>query len=402
MFKNLFSVGFHNLIMSSLSDIIGDKDKVFGKDKAIVKEKVMDKPKVIENEKNKVLDKNKDVNDKPKESTSRGTKKNLEETDHFSKLCKVMQDGFLGMQATMKDLGNDISNNIVENIRPYYEEDHESDQLEEDLEDIEQEVSINVLQEIQKDFILDVPSAPPVNAEVAKMINNMLSVSASDASAKARIERQVRPENCEFAQAPKTNPEIWNSIPGTCRATDMSLQDVQGKILNGIVPIAKTIDSLYAVVNNGNMDQLKLKDMIKDLSDSVASIGAANLALIKQRRDHIKTVLPTNMQRLCNSSVKFSGSLLFGDNLTQQMKEIADCNKITAELTPVKKWPQSFRGSCFRGRYPTMFRRSGKWTGTRGGRGAPYAARGGPNLTRAGPYDASKRLNRRRPFGNRL
>ena len=66
--------------------------------------------------------------------------------------------------------------------------------------------------------------------------------------------------------------------------------------------------------------------------NSIAFIGIANVNLIKKRRELVKQDLPHKMHKLCGSLVEFTGSLLFGEKLAQDMKDIDEANKLTTEL----------------------------------------------------------------------
>ena len=51
----------------------------------------------------------------------------------------------------------------------------------------------------------------------------MMKSKASDTSSKVRKETHKRPENCEYLQVSKTNPEIWNAVPMNTRAHDSAV-----------------------------------------------------------------------------------------------------------------------------------------------------------------------------------
>ena len=53
--------------------------------------------------------------------------------------------------------------------------------------------------------------------------------------------------------------------------------------------------------------------------DVITFVGNVNLAVIKRRKEALRPCLPAGVQKLCQKP-DFSGKLLFGDKLQQQMK----------------------------------------------------------------------------------
>ena len=102
--------------------------------------------------------------------------------------------------------------------------------------------------------------------------------------------------------------------------------------------------------------------MIKKLTDAVAFIGAANVNMVKLRKQFIKRDLPLKMKGLCRDE-EFSGKYLFGDNLNAKIKEVSELNKVTLDFKKVNYRTNnrgvrgSYRGGMrgFRGRRAFRF-----------------------------------------------
>ena len=269
-------------------------------------------------------------------------KEKEDDGDKFNKLCRVMMEGFSGIQNSMQNLGGDISTNILQNLAPQSNDD-------EDMVDDD-----NIFTQLQSDYVQEDKTDVNIHDDVATTINKMLQSPANDEAIKTRVERHVRPENCEFMQVPKLNPEVWNGLPGIVRGDDASLQGIEENVIRSTIPIAKVINTLFDIHNNDrDANELDLASLIKDLSDSVAFSGDAHFDILKMRKAKIKPSLPKDMQKLCSTNVDSSATLLFGENLGQTLKTIQDANKLSMDIRPTFS-------TRFRGRSSSRFR--GRWT----------------------------------------
>ena len=84
--------------------------------------------------------------------------------------------------------------------------------------------------------------------------------------------------------------------------------------------------------------------ILTKLGDAITFAGNINLALIKRRKEALRPCLPAGVQKLC-PKFDFSGKLLFGDKLQQQMNELNEQSKLSAEIAgplpgPSKRGPQ--------------------------------------------------------------
>ena len=183
---------------------------------------------------------------------------------------------------------------------------------------------------------------------LASLANNVLSkkLEATDEIFK----KYPKPGNVEFVNTPHINKPIWNSLPHSTKGNDVILQSIQKDLLHSALPILSVMRKLNDA--RDNQSSLDVKDLVRGLADGLACIGSANVGMVRYRRANVKKDLPLNMQLLCSDSVSFSGSNLFGNSLSSDIKEVSELNKIT----------QSFRGLSrgFRARgFPRISR--GRW-----------------------------------------
>ena len=103
---------------------------------------------------------------------------------------------------------------------------------------------------------------------------------------------------------------------------DIKLQKVEQSSLKGLIPVVLCIEALMS-----STKELDQKALISKLLDSVAIIGHAVTELNLRRRELIKPDLNQQYATLCSAQVPITG-LLFGDNLSQQCREIQETNKL--------------------------------------------------------------------------
>lgn len=296
---------------------------------------------------------------------------------HLERLGNIMERGFQNLQTSFGKLGGDIANQITENLRATdglaTDDGAGSDYA--DLSETQHE-SEDLFTSLSRDFLQEETLGPEVPASLASLVNTVLSKQSSDDSSKVRYDSYLRPKNLEFAEAPKTNKPIWESLNPGPRRTDLRLQGIQKAFLKSSVPITEVMNSLFSAVHDPQ--SVDFADLIKRLTNSLSFLGDANLQMVQLRRDFIKKELPEKVRPICNSDLPFS-SMLFGEDFLSKLKDIQDLHRITGSL---RHLPELTRG-------PGRFR-----AGRRGGR----FMRGQPS-GRFSPYN--RRLNGRRPSKRR-
>ena len=325
---------------------------------------------------------NKDATDKASTSKNSGTTSRSKKTTPTDKvkegtsissvnvdlLAKTMMSGFQDMAASLKDMGKDISDSLEKSITESFEcqnQFFDYDCMEEGETNESQEEDIFSC--ITEDSGIEDKIGPKVKDSLANMVNQFLSKKRGENADKVREDKYDRPENIEFLESQKINKPIWENISGCTKMTDSSLQLIQKNFLKACIPIVKVMESLSQAKENG--EALEHDLLITSLADSLAFIGAANISMIKKRKDLLKKDIPKKFQGLCQDHVSFSSSQLFGDNLSAQMKQVGDFCKVSDDF----KFAQRGRSRSFlRGRPRFGRNRSFGSRGQRGYRSRPY------------------------------
>ena len=223
---------------------------------------------------------------------------------------------------------------------------------------VEEEESIGVLpdDDSQNDFfqVLSVKASqneklgPDVPDSLATLANKLLQTK-HDPSNKEKYDKYLRPNYVSFLDVPQINKPVWTSISRPARLTDSNLQFIQRDFLRSAIPVLNVMQKLNE--SRDNLLQLDARDLIRCLSDSLSFIGS--VGMVKQRRSLLKNELPPSMHPLCNDLVSFSGSNLFGDSLSTDIKEISELNKLSSQLRGRATF-RTIRGSRSRGSFPRV------------------------------------------------
>ena len=140
------------------------------------------------------------------------------------------------------------------------------------------------------------------------------------------------------------------------------MQRVQNALVKGMTNVALIADLvLKSSEDKDNIDTTALLDKLWKLTeDSLCCLGAANWELVQRHQEALTPQIPKDYAHLCAQQVKFTDSL-FGDDVTKQIKDITDNNKVTHKLLDKNKsWHRpshtnrgsgrgraGFRGSSF-------------------------------------------------------
>ena len=116
------------------------------------------------------------------------------------------------------------------------------------------------------------------------------------------------------------------------------MQRVQNALIKGTTNVALIADlALKSSEGNDNIDTTALLDKLWTITeDSLCCLGAANWELVQRRRKALKPQISKDYAHLCAQNVKFSHSL-FGDDVTRQIKDITDDNKVIHKLLDKNK-----------------------------------------------------------------
>ncbi|KAJ8027248.1 hypothetical protein HOLleu_32346 [Holothuria leucospilota] len=207
---------------------------------------------------------------------------------------------------------------------------------------------------------------PELQSKIASFIRKMETEKLSEEKLKEKGDKYPQPQNCELLQLTKVNQLIWNKLKTSTRSNDIKFQKSLSAMVKGMIALAVSIQSLLGSQSSPN------KEIIRGLFDALGLIAQGNLALNLARREFIKGDLNEDFRTLCSEKVPIT-KFLFCDDISKELKEIAEANKIAAKATGSSTYSTGYR---YRGR--TSFR-------GRGGRGRSHFLGRGRGLSRQPP-----------------
>ena len=263
--------------------------------------------------------------------------------DALSSLANIMQTGFQNLER------------ILLSCSEMSDEPELPENLEMECETNIPSVESDVFETLSSELDSNSKLGPEISPSLAKLADKILITKML--STDEKIDKYRRPANVEFLAVPHINKPIWGNMSHDARLRDSGLQCIQREFLSSAIPVLKVMSQLNEAKDDLNM--LDAAELIRTLRDGLSFLGSANFNMVQKRRSLIKDELPSNMHLLCQDSANFSGTNLFGDSLSSDIKEVTELNKISSQL----------RGRGFtrrgRGRFPL-----------RGGRGYPFKRRG--------------------------
>ena len=198
------------------------------------------------------------------------------------------------------------------------------------------------LQFFLKDYDTDEKLAPPVSDEMAKAINLFWKNKLPADKLKPRLDKVSRPSNLNI-QVKKCNEEIWalqNGQMGRIRSSDIKMQSIQMALSKAIIPIIRLADDCVKAKDDKN-HLIDAKTALEACMDSIVLLANSNSQVDYFRRDQFKSILPEHLRPIVTHPTDAT-TLLFGENLDEQIKQITEKSKIKNSLSAGKKFsPQS-------------------------------------------------------------
>jgi len=323
-----------------------------------------------------------------KETTTSGQENTL---DVVKCLTDSLKANFEVMTQSMTSNFNFLGENmqiLSENLRQFTDmEDgqEESEGLEEpsksdsDKEDEpEQSDSVkNLLASLEKKTSNKEKTGPKINETLATNISALMRQKPEEDYEKNMLDKICRPDNCAGLSKITVNQVIWDRISAEARTNDVRMQRVQTALVKGTTNVALIANLILKATEKEQQTKELLNDIWKLTEDSLVCLGAANWELAQRRRDALKPQISRDYSHLCAQKTPVT-DMLFGENVTKQIKDITDDNKVTQKLLDSGQWRRGWRPNSrgsYRGRTTgAAYRGAHSTYGYGKGRTTPYSS----------------------------
>lgn len=224
-------------------------------------------------------------------------------------------------------------------------------------------------------------TADKVNDDLAEMTNTFFRAGISDEKYQELMKGTLRPENCTSLTRTKVNQLVWNWLSPNTKTLDISLQQHQYTVIKAAIKIVTMLDKLDALKCKGDKSSVEvdqLQECINLALDSLGLLAQYNYKTNMKRKEIHKPDLLPEYHHLCSTNIPFSEQL-YGDDISKEVKEIQDVNKVGKRISKFGS-----NGSSDRGRGHSNFGNRGSRGSSIRGRGRIFGRNRGGRMSRGG------------------
>ena len=162
------------------------------------------------------------------------------------------------------------------------------------------------------------------------------------------IEGLIVPENCQNIRVPLLNEAVARNrrVMPYHKRTDRRLADCQKSIVHATIAVLKMADELMHADNESRSPDLR--KIMGNTVDAVTLLAKSHRQMSGERKERFRPVLSEDIRGICDIDTTNS-EYLFGENLTEIMKEVKDnfrmsksiVNDTVSKSYPKKHYPRT-------------------------------------------------------------
>ncbi|XP_045133116.1 uncharacterized protein LOC123517183 [Portunus trituberculatus] len=217
---------------------------------------------------------------------------------------------------------------------------------------------------------------------MAAMVNIFFEKGLQEEDYKSITEDSVtrRPNNCPALAPVECNPQILAALKTDAKKVDSRLTEISADIISAGTILTKSLLELDRLVQNTGNSQVAQE--VGKINGALALLGYANFRTNLARKLLMKREINPKYAHLCSERVPIT-RFLFGDDLSQSIKQIEEIDKLKVKLSnrkPFFPWKstsgrnRSFWGKAAVRSHAARFQPYGSQRSFRGGQ-RQYSAR---------------------------
>lgn len=225
-----------------------------------------------------------------------------------------------------------------------------SPQPQPDVKVVEESCSeeVSILHSLASDLQYDSKTGCNIAEPLAKLVNNMCSHKLPQTKIKEKLDKYQKPGNVDSLQVTQVNQLVWDNLHASTKSKDLSLQKIQNNNIKAMVALTTLLNEIIC----GKSSQDK-QNLMSKITDALVLMGANNIAVNTLRRDLIRPEIKQEFKAIC-SKAEPSSSYLFGNDVSQQIRDIANANRLSKRCIthtggktrgPYRQSNPTFRGS---------------------------------------------------------
>ena len=162
---------------------------------------------------------------------------------------------------------------------------------------------------------------PPLIQVWADKVNQAWKNKISKVATNALLQKYRTPSNLDELKVPKMNKEIWKLCNKWQKKADLNMTACQRYLIKVVTAVLRLNDLLATLPRSTRQIAMQIT------ADSVALLGKVNRELASKRKISARPALIGDYKSLATNT-EVSGEQLFGDNLTQDIKDVQTRRKI--------------------------------------------------------------------------
>ena len=167
-----------------------------------------------------------------------------------------------------------------------------------------------------------------IQPQLATLLTNMLTKKAEESALNKKADLYPRPSNVPAIVTPTVNEEIWGHIQKPCRSHDIKFQKAQSNNIKGLGALAKLASTLLEA--KSNKTTVSASQCLRMCLDAFTLLASGNQELNNRRKEAIVPDLNTKFKNLAKNQPVTNK--LFGDDLSQQVKNINETAKMSRSM----------------------------------------------------------------------
>ena len=174
-------------------------------------------------------------------------------------------------------------------------------------------------------------TGPEVEEQLADIAKQFLEKGMNKEAFEKVLADILRPQNCDRLKVMRVNPSIFNNVSKEVKQEDIALQKVQRPLISGITKLVFLLDNLLKAEQN-KIAAPSSQHVMTELSQAIGILCDTSHEVDLRRRWLFKPEMKEEYKSLCSEANPVTGEL-FGDQLSQSVKELQETNKVTSKLT---------------------------------------------------------------------
>ena len=130
-------------------------------------------------------------------------------------------------------------------------------------------------------------------------------------------------------RVPRVNTPVWKTLESHQRRNDVKITNIQKTCAAVGASLAYTLDMVCKDQSSSDLDTSQI---IRYVADAMAMLGHINTDLSLLRRELMRSTLHADYRNLCNPDHPVT-SLLFGDDLQKEMKDLKETSMIGSKVS---------------------------------------------------------------------